>query len=279
MGDAAAETKPAFDLTRTDELPTLPAVALRVAQTMGSADVSILDVCAEIERDQAIAAKVLRLVNSPFYGFTGRVTSIQRALVLLGFNTVRSLVLGVSIFDGGSDKVRDLWLHALGVSTAAEAIARRLGMGDAEEIGTAGLLHDIGKVAISAKRPALRDRIVALARETGASVLEAEREVLGIDHAAIGKAMAEKWKLPAAITEAVAYHHAPDLASSAARQTCVVHVADAIVKGFGYGQFEGESVMRVSPTAWALLGVEGSAVPALVETVAEPLRMLRAIPF
>lgn len=279
MGDAAAETKPAFDLTRTDELPTLPAVALRVAQTMGSADVSILDVCEEIERDQAITAKVLKLVNSPFYGFTGRVTSIQRSLVLLGFNTVRSLVLGVSVFDGGSEKVRDLWLHALGVSTAAEAIARRLGMSDAEEIATAGLLHDIGKVAISAKRPALRDRIVALARESGASVLEAEREVLGIDHAAIGKAMAEQWKLPAAIAEVVAHHHAPDLAASAARQTSVVHVADAIVKGFGYGQFEGETVSRVSPTAWRLLGVEGSAVPALVETVAEPLRMLRAIPF
>ncbi|MCA9772594.1 MAG: HDOD domain-containing protein [Myxococcales bacterium] len=275
--DAPIGRQPVINLRNIDDLPTLPAVALRIAQSLNSPDVSIVQVGQEIERDQAICAKVLKLVNSPFYGFSGRIPSIQRALVLLGFNVVRSLVLGLSVFDRGGERVRDLWLHSLGVSTAAEILARKLQMPDADEIATAALLHDIGKVLAHVKAPSFVDKVRDFAIENGCVTLHAEREVLGTDHAEMGRFMAEKWTLPRVITEVVAFHHAPDLAAAAARQAAVVHVADAIVKGFGYGQFSQELVGKISPTIWSNLRLEPENVGTLIDDLAEPLRMLRSV--
>ena len=135
-------------IEKLGDLPTLPHVVQRLAAMIGRPTVSTEEIGAIIEKDQVLAAKVLRLANSPFYGFPSRIGSVAHAVIVLGFNVVKGLTLCASALsimkDAGMDQ---LWRHSLGVAITANLLAARLGIKNPEELFVAGLLHDIGKVA------------------------------------------------------------------------------------------------------------------------------------
>ena len=136
-----------------ENLPTLPGVVSKLSQMVESPTISTAQVGEMIGADQVLSAKVLRLINSAFFGFPGKISTVTHALVLLGFNAVKGLVLTASVFDIMATEMLHLWKHSLGVSLSAGIISRRLELKDTEEIIVAGLLHDIGKVALKVEGP------------------------------------------------------------------------------------------------------------------------------
>lgn len=218
------------------QIPTLPNVIAHVMSVMNNPESSASDVAKLISHDPALASKILRLANSAFYGRPRTVSSVNHAVVTLGFNTVRALMISASVillFPGDTvsslfDR-RSFWKHCLACAIAARYIVKQsppLRLIDAESAFCAGLLHDLGKIIFD--QFLHNDFIMALEKahkEEKHSVF-VEQEVLGITHARAGAALAEKWNLPADLRYPMEAHHAPETAEMADEYASVVHVAD-----------------------------------------------------
>jgi len=257
---------------RIHSLPTLPHVVKKLTSMVESPDVSAKDIGKLISSDQVLSAKVLRLVNSPFYGFPGRISSISHAIILLGFNVIKGVVLSASVFDLMEKSMLGLWSHSLGCAVASGSISRRLGMKDPEEISTAALLHDIGKVIIRVCLSDEFDKIADLVKNKQILFKDAELEVLGVDHTEIGSWLAKEWNLPERLSIPITYHHTPELSKTLQDRVAVVHVADSIVRAFGIGRGGDPWVPRISPVAWDLLGMDSIDLNSLMEQVAIDLQ-------
>jgi len=195
-------------------LPTIPAVLSRIITLVEGEMTNARHLVDVIERDQALTGKILRLANSAFFGQSRRVATIPRAILLLGFSTVRNLALGVKVWDtlaGGVAKKRleDLWVHSVSVAVATKLLSARLCDGDPDEGFTAGLLHDVGRLVLAAR---FKDAYWSAVEGDGTTpVDEIERSHFGVDHAEVGSWLFEAWNLPPGIVEAVRRHHDPDL--------------------------------------------------------------------
>jgi putative nucleotidyltransferase with HDIG domain len=245
-------------IEKLGDLPTLPHVVQRLAAMIGRPTVSTEEIGAIIEKDQVLAAKVLRLANSPFYGFPSRIGSVAHAVIVLGFNVVKGLTLCASALslmkDAGMDQ---LWRHSLGVAITANLLATRLEIKNPEELFVAGLLHDIGKVVLYVKWPEVGNSIKASVTTGGdRSLFEVEQEITGLSHADIGGCLANAWHLPVALREPILYHHAPSLANEASLQTAIVHVADILVKGLACGNPGDDLIPPLSKPAWDMVGLD-----------------------
>jgi putative nucleotidyltransferase with HDIG domain len=260
-----------FEIIRdTSTLPTLPGIVTRLQALSENRKSTIQEMAQLVSSDQILSARVLRLVNSPSYGFY-RVSTISNALILLGVNVIKSLALSSSIFEIMEKTIVGLWEHSLGAGVAANIIARHLKLPEVEEISTAALLHDIGKVIIKEKCPEDYARVAALMTRNGMTMLDAERELLGTDHAEVGEWLVRSWYLPDKLSEPVACHH--DVARSSTHQvkTAVVHLADVLVKASGFGFSGDEYVPRIQPEAWQRLGMTESDLAAIVEELEDRL--------
>ncbi len=229
----------ALFLEEIRELPTLPTVVAQVMVTMDQPTSSARDLERLVANDQAIAARLLKLANSAFYGLPGKVTSLSRAITLLGFNTVRSLVLTIGIVDRFSGPSRnkyfdrgEFWEHSLSVAVAARQLIGKDPTVNPEEAHIAGLLHDIGKVIVDHSMPEKFAKAMQMVHEQGMDPLEAERETIGLSHDEIGALVAVKWRFPDFIRETLAYHHRPDEAEKFPAMVQVVNLADTIVHAF-----------------------------------------------
>ncbi len=228
-------------LDQVEDLPTLPSVYMRISTLIKNPKTSVSDVSRVIETDPAFTTKILRLVNSSFFGFNRQVVSIHQAVVLLGFNTIRNSILSVSVFDlfsGGSNKefdLRQFWKHAITCGVLSTLLDNKLRSGYNNETFVAGLLHDIGKIILS--RYFASDFLKALqfAQQQQVSFYEGERSTLGFSHDEIGEYMAEKWQLPFSLVETVALHHQPGNLRSNPKLVCLVHLADVLAYQLRFG--------------------------------------------
>src|SRR5436309_15994105 len=202
MGDAAADAGSKGPLDRgglqrfraevigRKNLPTIPAVLSQVLGLVEREDSSTRELVVLIEHDQALTGKMLRLANSAFFGQSRRVSTIPRAVALLGLSTVRNLALGVKVWDTlgtgmAQSRPEELWAHALAVGVAAKTLAARLRAGDPDEAFTAGVLHDVGRLVLAMRFREEYWRVVGDAGEAGA-VERKEAAGLGVDHAEVG---------------------------------------------------------------------------------------------
>jgi putative nucleotidyltransferase with HDIG domain len=227
---------------RTQDLPTLPAAALKVIQQTYSSETTASQVAEALATDQALAARVLRLSNSAYYGLSRQISALQDAVVVLGMHSVRNLALVASSYPWLSKPLkgyglgpRQLWTHSFGTAVGAQLVAKRAHLPSADAVFTAGLLHDIGKVVLSVW---LEDKISALyslAVHEGVPFDVAERKVLGFDHTEIGLYVAEQWNLPQPILDAIRYHHDPNAASPTSPVADAVHIGDYLTMMLGFG--------------------------------------------
>jgi len=256
---------------KIQSLPTLPKVVEKLMTMVESPDVSPKDVGKLISSDQVLGARVLRLVNSPFYGFPGRISSISHAIILLGFNVIKGVVLSASVFDLMERSMVGLWEHSLGSAIVSGAISRKLGLAEPEEISTAALLHDIGKVLVRVSLSADYDRIVDVVKTRQISFREAELEVLEVDHAQIGQWLSREWSLPEKLSIPIAGHHDPDGAVKFKDRVAVVHIADALVRACGIGYGGDPWVGQISRKAWDTIGMDSLDLSALMKQLMEDL--------
>lgn len=226
-------------------LPAMPMIALDVIRSLQDSDVDVEGLARRISQDQALAARVLRVANSPFYGLQKQVGSIHDAIVVLGLSTVRSLVLAASMITclpGGSASSfsRDaFWRHGLGTAVAAEALARVL-QRPPELMFIAGLLHDIGRLAMVSLYPApfaaMQEQAAREDRPPGLL----ETGYFGFDHAEAGASLAALWNFPPAIADAIGRHHTPGEGPPGSLAG-IIHYADAIARALELdGQADGQ---------------------------------------
>lgn len=254
-------------------LPTLPDVVEKIALRISDQEVSASEIGGIIETDQVLSARLLKIVNSSFYGFPGQISSVSQAIVILGFNTVKGLVLSASVFDMMVEGMTGLWDHSLGCAMTAGCLARRLDQPDPEEITTAGLLHDIGKVIFRTQLPEDFVKALRLAEAEGITMREAEEKVIGVTHDRIAMWLAEKWKLPVSLREPIAYHHRPKVARNTLMATAIVHLADILIRAVGHG-FGGDNLMpRLDSEAWDRLGLDDEIMEAVIDEIEEELDM------
>jgi len=221
--------------------PGIPGAALRLLALTDEADVTVQQIEGILRQDAGLTANLLRLANSAYFGIPSKVGSVRQAVVLLGLKRLVQMVIAActsAIMDqsvpGYDLPAGELWRHSLAVSVAAEGLARELKVNAAEEIFTAALLHDVGKLILG---QFVRDDYgkIETALAQGLAFEAAESIVLGTDHAAVGAEVLSKWSLPAGIVHAVRWHHAPEKAERVDTMLDVVHVANVLCLMIGIG--------------------------------------------
>ncbi|MCW5796931.1 MAG: HDOD domain-containing protein [Nitrospira sp.] len=248
-------------IEQVGELPTLPHVVQKLASMIGRPNVSAEEIGALIEKDQVLSAKVLRLANSPFYGFPSRIASVAHAVVVLGLSVVKGLTLCATAFDMMKNAgMNDLWRHSLGVAITAHILGAKAGMKNPEEVFVGGLLHDIGKVVLYVKWPDVGQQITAATKDRSQSLMETEQELFAVTHADVGGWLATAWHLPTSLREPILHHHMPSAAQEAKLQTAIVHVADVLVKGLACGNPGDDLVPPLSHQAWDLVGLDAQSL-------------------
>lgn len=238
------------------DLPPLPAVVTRVMQTINDPTTSAADLNRLISGDPALTSKVLRLVNSSYYGFPRRIATITHAVVILGFNTVRNLTTSLGVFSAfdpkGQQTAMDrdkFWAHSLGTAVAAGVLARRknIPVKAVEEVFVGGLLHDIGKLFLDQYFPDQYAIALKLAAAAKISIWDAEKTALGVGHALVGKRVAEKWNLPPSLTSMIMLHHQPAFSKEHFEITAVVQAADMVARKLKLGSGGDALVPALSP--------------------------------
>ncbi len=206
----------AHRLGHIEQLPTIPPLVAESLRLLGEPNASATQIAQFIERDQALTARLLRVANSPLYGFPRRISTVRLAISLLGNEAVRQILVAAALYDlvtvkSGVQWERELfWHYCLYCAVAARSFARRVGYRRAGEAFTAALLHDLGVLLMAAYLPAEYTAVVRHQQYSGCSRLEAEQLVIGTTHAQLGAWLAEQWNLPPSLVAALAYHHTAD---------------------------------------------------------------------
>ncbi|MBW2107513.1 MAG: HDOD domain-containing protein [Deltaproteobacteria bacterium] len=246
-------------LDRIPDLPTLPVVAFKVNKMLMDDDVNVRKLSETIEKDQAMVSKLLRLVNSAFYGFQSKIDNISHAITILGFSTVRNAVVSISVVDAFSGReafeefsLSDFWKHSVAVAVTGRQLAQRSRLAVPDEVFVAGILHDVGKLVLAQHYQELFRDVWIAVQDEGLSFHEAEKALLPVDHAHIGGVLAAKWHLPEKLVEAIAYHHAVGTAENNGNAVMTVSAADFLVHRFWSEKKAGDRPEPDQPAAEAL---------------------------
>lgn len=238
-------------IDRLKDIPTLPQVVQKIIEIVDSPTTSASDLNAAISMDKALSMKVLKLVNSAFYGFPKKIETLTQAIVILGFNTVRSLALSISMveFFTGNKGQRlnygEFWKHSIATSIMARTIAKKSFPTIAEEAFVSGLMHDIGILIFDQYLPKEYAAAYTKMTEEKIQLYKAEKQELGITHCEVGEMLANKWNLPDPLVYAIKYHHKPDPAKDYFPLVSTVHAANIGVKIMKIGGLGDEEVYRV----------------------------------
>lgn len=242
-------------------LPTLPAVITQIISLIDNPQTSARDVSRIISTDQALTAKILKLANSAFYGFPREISTVNHAVVVLGFETVKSLGLSVSVLErfagGGSDSSFDrqkFWEHCIACGVAARLLAGQLHYRVQGEAFAAGILHDIGKLILCQYFSEDFVEILEVMRAEDLYIGKAEERILGVTHAEIGGWLAERWNLPNQLVDTIAFHHTPGRMQRGAELPALVHLADFLCRWEHIGDGGGDRLPSVDPAALRIFG-------------------------
>lgn len=267
---------------RMKALPTLSIVVANAIQVVSNPLTSASDLSRIISVDQALTAKVLRLANSAFYGFPFRIKNITQAIAILGFDTIRNLVLTVSVYKIFTKDIniefshQEFWKHCVGVAICAKLLAKRIKYKSIEGAFTAGLLHDIGKNFFEEYMTNEFQQVLKYVKEHNTSIYNAEKEVIGVDHATVGKWMAEKWNLPQELVAGIGYYHNPNEEKEEYVIATIINAANILCKQKGIGFSGDNSIMPLNRENRNLLNLDENNEKALIESLDGELKEAEA---
>jgi len=248
-------------LGRVKTFPTLPIIVDKISDLVRQPETTAKEIEAVVATDQTLTARLLQLVNSSFYGFPQKVTTISRAVGIIGFEALRNLAFSTSVIQlfkanaSATFDPKEFWRHSIGTAVAAKEIARAIGEKQLEEFFVAGLVHDVGKLV---HNEYLGDAFAeACRRAITADILprDAEKDVLQFTHDQTAGILLKHWRLPDRLIAMVTEHHAPARTRDGGRAAAVIHLADILCRAKGFGSGGDNKIPRLERCAWDLLGL------------------------
>ncbi|MCP4566895.1 MAG: HDOD domain-containing protein [FCB group bacterium] len=232
-------------LEQLGDLPSAPIILSQALQLTSDLQSSISDLTRSLSADQSLSAKVIRISNSPFYARLQRVASLDEAIRILGFKQLKSIIITATTYQmfencAHAKVATDLWHHSLSTAIGSRMIAQKYGQVDKEESYLAGLLHDIGKLALLKLTPNVYEEIIEIVKMTKVSFIDAEDKELGFNHTDVGKSLLVNWEFPTQIITAVAEHHTSNLKqrSPTLQSSQIISLADSISRFNGASFYE-----------------------------------------
>ncbi len=258
------------------DLPPAPAAAVKLLQLTRDAETGVADISRLIETEPALAAKVLQIVNSAFYGFPRRIRSIQRAVTLLGFSAVRQAALHVLFYEGviqrsgrGAFDRLFFWQHSLLVAILSRELAQQVAHPDPDSLYAAGLLHDLGKVILESHGRVRYSDFLAATANSGNPVGDDERTFFGVSHGTVGAVICERWGLPETLCRVQAQHHScildPELTPAQAQEVAIVALADFLAWTQGIGSVNHLAGPALSQQVLTLVEPAMTDLPGLLQ--------------
>lgn len=277
MAGSATKSKitPSELVTGVVRLVSLPEVCIRVNEMLEDPKINANDIGKVISQDTGLTARLLKIVNSSFYGFPSRIETVSRAVTVIGLRELRGLVLAASAVEAFSKIPNDVlnmvkfWRHSVYCGVVAKILAQRCNVLHSERLFVGGLLHDIGKLIISHRLPNEAREILRLQRETGMTDIEAERQILGFDHAVVGGELLKTWQMPKTLMYAVRYHHEPQESDDALIDVSLVHIANALTFIAEQGLDAEVGSHEVELYAWQTTGLDQSITDEVFKEAGE----------
>ena len=274
-------------LQKVEDLPAIPATVLKILELAKSESSTAGDLAGVISQDPSVSSVMLKLVNSAFYGHFRDISSLKRAVIILGFQTAKTIALGASLFcsqSGARSQLLDrsaLWSHSLGVATFAKLLAEHAKLPeniDGDTVFIAGLLHDLGKVAFDNILDQEYEDIVATAQAEEEWIRTIEERIIGINHAVAGAIITGKWQLPPAVVGAIKHHHDIDIALTSQNSLALlVHVADYTCHLDNLGASGNFKEPELDQRALDSLGLNNDLLDAVTEEMEESRKALEAL--
>lgn len=278
MNDESSRIEAKRLIQMVKRISSLPTVVVKVNELLNDPQSCTSDFNKVISEDQALTARLLKLVNSAFYGFPGKIDSISRAITIIGFRELRALVLATSIMnmfndlgDNISFRMEDYWRHNLACAIASRVLAIYKREQDPETYFVAGLLHDIGRLVMIESCPEKYGKVFTHVQEKNALMLDAEKDVFGFTHETVGKELVSNWKLPQNVVYAVGFHHRPRGTLNGSNYIDIVHVANILINACGIGSSGEKFVPLLKPDAWERIGLKKTILEPSLEKIDEQL--------
>lgn len=264
-------------LLKNVKLPALPQIFPQLQKVINDPESSATDLAKIISLDPSLSACLLRIVNSPFYGFPSKIDTITKAVTVLGSRQIYTLAMGAMVLDlfKGSVKALDMglfWKHSIGCAVIARALAAECERKERERYFVAGLLHDIGRLVLFQTMPDLAAEVMRHAISTKATLYQTERKLLGFDHGRLGAVLLQKWGFPPSLIDAVLYHHLPGK-SEKHDEPGFVHLADVITRALGIGSSGDFYVPPLDRQVWEKLGLYPNRLSQLLGGLDEELKL------
>ena len=256
-------------------------VLAEIENALASPQCNLGTVAEAIEKDPDLTARLLRLGNSSFYGFSSRLATVSEAIGLIGIQQVQDLIVASSIVEQFAGVPADFvnmesfWRHSLACGIGARVLAMERRIPKADKFFVAGLLHDVGRLVLFSQSPTATQVIFETCRREKLLLREAEYRVLGYDHQAVGEALMRHWQYPVNLIQAVAYHHQPAACKVAPDEAAVVHVSDHLVNAMQLGSSGEHCAPPLQRGAWERLNLPLSLLPSLADTIDEQIEAVQ----
>lgn len=246
-----------------NNLPAMPAALHELNKVMADPNCNADRLAAVLSKDQTLALKILKMVNSPIYGFPGRISSLKHAVLLLGGNVLRGVIISTSAFEQDNPQLSSLWYHSLACSQASADIARTLNLSSPDEYSVSGLLHDVGKLVIWKQIPEAWKIILKTMQEEDLESKEAETRVLGITHEDVNQMLCGHWNLPDSLRIGMSYHHRPEQAPEDKNVAAVVSLANFFTYKYGITPNESDKEKNILPEVVSILALDEKKLQTL----------------